>query len=145
MVYFNDIDSLYPLLLCLLMAFCATIYESIQVFAPETWQHFYFNPTLSPFKVPLVLSAFLMGIWLFIVVLLAVLDDLFRQLSPAAAVFYFILTTSIYVGYLFLTAFVWVFLKRLRISLLASRYRCGRCGQKLREKGVCPHCGAINE
>ena len=38
MVYFNDIDSLYPLLLCLLMAFCATIYESIQVFAPETWQ-----------------------------------------------------------------------------------------------------------
>ena len=159
MVYFNDIDSLYPLLLCLLMAFCATIYESIQVFAPETWQHFYFNPTLSPFKVPLVLSAFLMGIWLFIVVLLAVLDDLFRQLSPAAAVFYllglasccifcyffFILTTSIYVGYLFLAAFVWVFLKRLRISLLASRYRCGRCGQKLREKGVCPHCGAINE
>lgn len=159
MVYFNDIDSLYPLLLCLLMAFCATIYESIQVFAPETWQHFYFNPTLSPFKVPLVLSAFLMGIWLFIVVLLAVLDDLFRQLSPAAAVFYllglasccifcyffFILTTSIYVGYLFLTAFVWVFLKRLCISLLASRYRCGRCGQKLREKGVCPHCGAINE
>ena len=88
MVYFNDIDSLYPLLLCLLMAFCATIYESIQVFAPETWQHFYFNPTLSPFKVPLVLSAFLMGIWVFIVVLLAVLDDLFRQLSPAAAVFY---------------------------------------------------------
>ena len=38
-----------------------------------------------------------------------------------------------YVGYLFLTDFVWVFLKRLRISLLASRYRCGRCGQKLRE------------
>ena len=35
-----------------------------------------------------MLSAFLMGIWLFIVVLLAVLDDLFRQLSPAAAVFY---------------------------------------------------------
>ena len=159
MVYFNDIDSLYRLLLCLLMGFCGSIYVYIEVFAPETWQHFYFNPTLSPFKVPLVLSAFLMGIWLFIVVLLAVLDDLFRQLSPAAAVFYllglasccifcyffFILTTSIYVGYLFLVAFVWVFLKRLRISLLASRYRCGRCGQKLREKGVCPHCGAINE
>ena len=127
MVYFNDIDSLYPLLLCLLMAFCATIYESIQVFAPETWQHFYFNPTLSPFKVPFVLSAFLMGIWLFIVVLLAVLDDLFRQLSPAAAVFYllglasccifcyffFILTTQIYIGYLFIAVFVWVFLLSL--------------------------------
>ena len=159
MVYFNDIDSLYPLLLCLLMAFCATIYESIQVFAPETWRHFYFNPTLSPFKVPFVLSAFLLGIWLFIVVLLAVLDDLFRQLSPAAAVFYllglasccifcyffFILATSIYVGYLFLAAFVWVFLKRLRISLTASRYRCGRCGQTPFSFSFCPHCGAINE
>lgn len=34
MVYFNDIDSVYPLLLCLLMAFSATIYESIQVLYP---------------------------------------------------------------------------------------------------------------
>lgn len=56
MVYFNDIDSVYPLLLCLLMAFSATVYESMQVFVPETWEHFYFNPTLSPFKVPLFLS-----------------------------------------------------------------------------------------
>ena len=88
MVYFNDIDSVYPLLLCLLLAFSATAYESMQVFVPETWQHFYFNPTLSPFKVPFVLSVFLMSLWLFVIVLLAVLDDLFRQLSPEAAVFY---------------------------------------------------------
>ena len=88
MVYFNDIDSVYPLLLCLLLAFSATVYESMQVFVPETWQHFYFNPTLSPFKVPFVLSVFLMSLWLFVIVLLAVLDDLFRQLSPEAAVFY---------------------------------------------------------
>ena len=47
MVCFNDIDSVYPLLLCLLLAFSATVYESMQVFVPETWQHFYFNPTLS--------------------------------------------------------------------------------------------------
>jgi len=159
LVYFNDIDSVYPLLLCLLMAFSATIYESMQVFVPETWQHFYFNPTLSPFKVPFVLSVFLISIWLFIIVLLAVLDDLFRQLSPAVAVFYllglasccifcyffFILATHIYIGYPFLAAFVWVFLKKLRLSLAASRYRCGRCGQKIREKGICPHCGAMNE
>ena len=51
-------------------------------------EHFYFNPTLSPFKVPFILSVFLTGIWLFIIVTLAVLDDLFRQLTPAAAVFY---------------------------------------------------------
>lgn len=57
-VYFNDIDSVYPLLLCLLMAFSATVYETMQVFVPETWEHFYFNPTLSPFKVPFILSVF---------------------------------------------------------------------------------------
>lgn len=159
MVYFNDIDSVYPLLLCLLMAFSATIYETMQVFVPETWQHFYFNPTLSPFKVPFILSVFLVGLWMFVVVLLAVLDDLFRQLSAAAAVFYllglasccifcyffFILTTSVYVGYPFLALFLWAFIRKFRASLAASRYRCGRCGQKLRQKGVCPQCGARNE
>lgn len=159
LVCFNDIDSVYPLLLCLLMACSATIYESIQVFVPETWLHFYFNPTLSPFRVPFVLSLFLMSLWLFVVVLLAVLDELFRQLSPEAAVFYllglasccifcyffFILTVSIYVGYLFLAAFVCLFFKRLCMSLKAARYRCGRCGQVIREKGACPHCGAINQ
>ena len=159
MVYFNDIDSIFPLLLCLLMAFSATVYESMQVFVPDTWQHFYFNPTLSPFKVPFILSVFLMSIWLFIIVFLAVLDDLFRQLSPAAAIFYllglasccifcyffFILTTSIYVGYIFLAAFLWIFLKKMKTSLAASRYCCGQCGRKIRAKGVCPHCGAINE
>lgn len=150
MVYFNDIDSIYPLFLCLLMAFSATIYESMQVFVPDTWQHFYFNPTLSPFKVPLVLSVFLLSIWIFLIVFLAVLDDLFRQLAPAAAVFYllgltsccifcyffFILTTHIYIGYLFLFCFVWLFAKKLHKSN-GYKYQCGRCGGKLREKGVC--------
>ncbi|WP_288179908.1 hypothetical protein, partial [Bacteroides sp. CAG:633] len=159
LVYFDDIDSVYPLLLCLLMAFSATIYESMQVFVPATWEHFYYNPTLSPFKVPFVLSVFLTSIWLFLIVLLAVLDDLFRQLSPAAAVcyllglasccifcyFFFILTTHIYVGYLFLAVFVWIFVRRLRLSLHADRYRCGNCGGKMMHKGVCPHCGAVNE
>ena len=159
LVYFDDIDSVYTLLLCLLMAFSATIYESMQVFVPATWEHFYYNPTLSPFKVPFVLSVFLISIWLFLIVLLAVLDDLFRQLSPAAAVcyllglasccifcyFFFILTTHIYVGYLFLTVFVWIFVRRLRLSLRADRYRCGNCGGKMMHKGICPHCGAVNE
>lgn len=158
MVYFNDIDSAYPLLLCLLMAFSATLYETMQVFYPETWQHFYFNPTLSPFKVPFILSVFLWSIWLFFIVFLAVLDDLFRQLTPAAAVFYllgltsccifcyffFIFTTHIYIGYLFLICFVWLFLKKLHKGS-GYKYRCGYCGEKLRDKGICPQCGAINE
>ena len=158
MVYFNDIDSVYPLFLCLLMAFSATIYESMQVFVPETWEHFYFNPTLSPFKVPFILSVFLLSIWLFLIVALAVLDDLFRQLTPAAAIFYllglmsccifcyffFILMTHIYIGYLFLAFFMLVFAKKVHRNI-GYKYRCGRCGEKLKQKGVCPHCGAINE
>lgn len=158
MVYFNDIDSVYPLFLCLLMAFSATIYETMQVFVPETWEHFYFNPTLSPFKVPFILSVFLIGLWLFMIVALAVLDDLFRQLTPAAAIFYllglmsccifcyffFILTVPLYIGYVFLACFVWVFVKKVRRNS-GYKYCCGQCGQKLREKGACPHCGAINE
>lgn len=159
LVYFNDIDSVYPLLLCLLMAFSATLYESMQVFAPDTWKHFYFNPTLSPFRVPPILSLFLISLWLFLVVLLAVLDDLFRLLSPSAALFYllgltsgcifcyffFIVSTHFYVGYPFLGLFTWIFVRRLRASLAASRYCCGRCGRKIRTKGICPHCGAMNE
>ena len=157
-VYYNDIDSVYPLFLCLLMAFSATVYETMQVFVPDTWEHFYFNPTLSPFKVRFILSVFLLSFWVFIVVTLAVLDDLFRQLTPAAAVFYllglmsccifcyffFILTTHIYIGYLFLACFIWLFVKKVRRNS-GYKYRCGNCGQKLREKGVCPHCGAIIE
>lgn len=158
MVYFNDIDSIYPLFLCLLMAGSATVYETMQVFVPDTWEHFYFNPTLSPFKVPFILSLFLTGLWLFMVVALAVLDDLFRQLTPAAAIFYllglmsccifcyffFILTIPIYIGYVFLGCFIWVFVKKVRWNS-RYKYRCGECGQKLREKGICPHCGVINE
>ena len=158
LVYFNDIASVYPLFLCLLMAFSATIYESIQVFVPGTWEHFYYNPTLSPFKVPFILSIFLLSIWLFLIVALAVLDDLFRQLTPAAAIFYllglmsccifcyffFILMTHIYIGYFFLALFVWVFAKKVHRNI-GYKYRCGHCGEKIKEKGVCPHCGAINE
>lgn len=157
-VYFNDIDSIYPLFLCLLMAFSATLYESMQMFVPDTWEHFYFNPTLSPFKVPFILSIFLLSLWLFLIVSLAVLDDLFRQLNPAAAIFYllglmsccifcyffFILMAHIYVGYLFLLLFIWLFAKKLRHNVL-YKYRCGYCGERLRDKGICPHCGAINE
>lgn len=157
-VYFNDIDSVYPLFLCLLMAFSATVYETMQVFVPDTWEHFYFNPTLSPFKVPFILSIFLLSIWLFLVVVLAVLDDLFRQLTPAAALtyllglmsccifcyFFFILTTHFYIGYIFLGLFMSIFAKKVRRNV-RYKYRCGHCGQRLKEKGVCPHCGAINE
>ncbi len=159
LVFFQDIDSLYPIFLCLLMAFAATLYESMQKFAPDTWQHFYFNPTLSPFHVPGILSIFLVAIWLFIIISVAVLDDIFRQLRLSSAIFYllgllascvfcyffFILATSIYVGYFFLLLLLFIFIKRALSGNHVYHYRCGKCGQKMKEKGVCPRCGAINE
>lgn len=158
MVYFNDIDSIYPFLLCLLMAISATLYESMQLFVPETWQQYFFNPTLSPFKVPFILSAFLISIWLIILVLLASLDDAFSLLpSPADAFFYvlgllsvcifcyffFILTTRFYIGYICLTGMIFLFVRKVR-GLSLYRYNCGNCGGKLQSKGACPHCGAMN-
>ncbi len=153
------VDGVYPLLLCLLMAFCATLYETMQVFVPETWEHYYYNPTLSPWHVPLVLSLFLSGFWLFVVVLVATVDVMFRRLPFVQALygllelatacifcyFFFMLTTYIYIGYLFLLA-LFVFFVRCAYRLLhAPCYRCGSCGEILAQKGVCPYCGARNE
>ena len=157
LVYFNDIESFYPLMLCLLVATSAMLYESMQVFAPEMWEHFYCNPTLSPLRVPFVLALFLISIWLFGILMLVVLDELFKQLSTAVAVvyllgllsccifcyFFFILTTHIYIGYLFWLFFVMVFVQRIRRGK-RYRYRCGQCGTKLRETGKCKRCGAMN-
>jgi hypothetical protein len=158
MVYFNDIDSLYPLLLCLLIAICSVLYESVQLFAPQIWQEYFFNPTLSPFETSGILSAFLVSLWLVILVMLAAFDDIFSQLpSPSGAFFYilgllsacifcyffFILTTRYYIGYLFLGITVVLFIQKAW-KMNIYRYCCGSCRGKLKTKGTCPHCGAVN-
>lgn len=158
LIYFNDIGSTYPLFLCLLMAFSATLYESIRHFYPETWEHFYYNPTLSPFEVPFALSVLLVCFWLFWVVLIAALSEAFRLLNADAAFVYilglasalvlcyliFIYGTRFYIGYVFLAGFIFLFLRRTYQLMKSTHYRCGKCGHPLREKGRCPHCGAIN-
>ena len=158
LIYFNDIGSTYPLFLCLLMAFSATLYESIRHFYPETWEHFYYNPTLSPLEVPFVLSVLLICFWLFLVALIAALTEAFRLPNADAAIFYilglasalvlcyliFIYGTRYYVGYAFLAGFIFLFLRRTYQLMKSTTYRRGKCGHPLREKGRCPHCGAIN-
>lgn len=159
LVYFNDIDSLYPLFLCLLVSATATLYESMQLFTPDTWEMFYYNPTLSPLKVPFIISLFLVGFWMILIVLIAAVSETFKLLYPSAAVFYllglgascvfcyffFIYTTRIYVGYLFLAFLLAAFIYRAVQRLHTPDYVCGKCGQKLSSKGICPHCGALNE
>jgi hypothetical protein len=158
LVHFNDIASFYPTLLCLLVAAAATIYSSIQLFDPEKWRHFYFHPTLNPYAVPFSLALFLVTVWAILIVTIAVLDEVRRQLPLGDALLYllglgatcavvyvvFSIFTLYYIGYLLLLAYI-VFSLWSYFRLPRPRYQCGRCGAPLYHKGTCPHCGAQNE
>lgn len=157
-VHFNDIDSFYPTLLALLVAASATFYATIQLFAPDAWREFYFHPSLNPFSEPPLLSIFLLSVWSMLIVALAALDDVARQLRTSDAILYmgglaavcafnyiiFSISTLYYVGYLLLIAYAIFALRRFSRHSY-SHYACGNCGAELRKKGRCPHCGAINE
>lgn len=157
LVWFNDIDSVFPLLLCFLMAFSATLYASMQTFVPETWEHYYYNPSLNPLRLPFIVGLFVASVWAIVVVSLAVLGEVFRRVSLSTAVFYlmglmavcilcylfFTLTVPFYAGYVFLLLFFLLLVRKV-VRNFGFKYRCGNCGAKLRELGACPHCGAIN-
>jgi hypothetical protein len=157
-VHFNDIESFYPTLLCLIVAWAATVYASIQMFDAHIWQHFYFHPTLNPFSVPLPLCIFLISVWSMLIVGLAAIDDVRHQLPGVDGVLYigglaavcavdyivFSVTTLYYVGYVLLVVYFYYAL-RVYFRHHGARYVCGKCGAKMRHKGVCPHCGALNE
>ncbi len=157
-VHFNDIDSFYPTLLAILVASAATFYASIQLFAPETWRHFYFHPTLNPFSVPTILSIFLVSVWAMLIVALAVVDDVRKQMPLGEAVLYlcglagvcaidyivFSITTLYYIGYILWAAYIFFALQRYWFHA-RCRYVCGNCGAQLHRKGRCPYCGMWND
>lgn len=157
MVHFNDIDSAYPTLLCIDVAVMAVVYASVQHFVPQTWQEFYFHPTLNPFAVPPVLSLLLIAFWGFVLLAFAAVDDVAHKLEFAEAVPYLLslagtvlvvylvlaATTIIYIGYALLVAYIVFALAMLKRARM-YKYVCGRCGHKLRHKGTCPYCGARN-
>ena len=157
LVHFNDIASIYPTLLCLSLCFSASIYASIQTHVPETWVQYYFHPTLNPFGLPLILGAFVCSIWLMVILLIAVLDEVRRSLTGTEALLYlsslmavlmleylvFSLSAVVYVGYLFLAVYaVWSI--RRYWKLYRPRAVCGACGCKIHESGRCPKCGREN-
>ena len=121
MVFFNDIQSFYPKMLCLLVATSAVLYSSILLFAHDSWLHFYYNPTLNPFVLPLHLAAFLLFVWGVIIFCIATIEDVFKILCPNEAFFYllglfgacflfyllFRVLTFYYVGYLLYSFFVY--------------------------------------
>lgn len=157
-LFYNDIESWYPMFLCLLMACAAVLYGSIQLYVPDTWQEYYFHPTLNPFSVPFILSAFLTILWLILIVAIATVDEVFRQENFMTAVTYlsglgvicilcylfFTLSTLRYVGYPCFILFLFFSIYRLK-KVRRSYYVCGNCGKRIDGKGECPYCGAINE
>ena len=157
-VHFHDIDSSYPTLLCILIAFSATLYASIQMFGAESWRHFYYHPSLNPFALPWHLGIFIASVWAMIIVSIAAFDEAVRRLPTADALLYLIglvavcavnyvvfsITTLYYIGYLLLVAYIY-FALHVYFHVTHFPYHCGHCGTPLRHKGECPHCGAVNE
>ena len=156
-VHFHDISSVLPTMLAVLVATSATVYATIQNFAPENWRHFYFHPTLNPFAVTPVIGLFVSLVWALIITGIAVVEDVMRRLPFGSAVLYllglaaicavdyvvFSIFTLYYIGYVLLIAYIWFAVSRLRLVL--ARYVCGNCGKRIPGLGKCPHCGAVNE
>lgn len=156
-VHFNDIDSPYPTALCILIAVSATFYGTIQHFVPDTWIHFYYNPSLNPFTLPFGLGCFVTCVWGILILIIAVVDEVFKKLTVVDALTYlvglaaicvvcyifFTFTTSYYIGYLFLVVYIGFALSHCKGF---GGYECGICGHKLPSKhSRCPNCGALNE
>ena len=126
-VHFNDIPSFYPTLLCLLIASAAVLYSSIQIFAPETWRHFYYHPSLNPWALPWHLGLFVSSVWAIVIVAIATIDDVRHYLPLGDAVLYlgglaavcavdyviFSVTTLYYIGYPLLIGYFVFALHRL--------------------------------
>ncbi len=158
MVHFNDIHSFYPTLLCLTMSGSAALYGSVQHYWPGVWEEFYYHPTLNPFGQPTVIMIFLFSVWLMLIILIAVAEDLRRQPKGVNGISYMIslggvcmilylffsLTVQYYIGYICL-ALYWCFALYRHWTNNSAHYRCGNCGSALHELGRCPRCGAINE
>ena len=157
-VHFNDIATFYPTLLAVVVSVSATLYSSIQLFAPDAWQEFYFHPSLNPFSQRGLLQLFLVSVWTMLIVAIATVDDVFRHLPFGDAVLYmlglagvcavcyvvFTISTMYYIGYLLLLAYAGFAFWRY-FTVTKSDFLCGNCGKQIRKKGRCPHCGAINE
>ena len=150
-------DNIYPILLIWLMTSAATVYNSIQHFVPETWERYYYAPTLNPFDVPFILSLFLVSVILILIICAALIDDISHQKQLDSCLFYlfglasccifiyiFFTCVLIYIAYVFYAAFTALSVISI-VKSHAYRYACGACGCKMKSKGVCPHCGALNE
>ena len=156
--FLRDILSPYPTFLLITLAASALLYAGIQHYVPETWVLYYYHPTLNPFGLPLILSLFLCSVWLLLVLAIATIDEVLRQISTGEGFMYllsllgccilcYLLFTlaalSPGASYILYALFVLILILRyFRHS--RARYICGSCGKRMQSLGKCPHCGAEN-
>lgn len=156
--FLRDILSPYPTFLLITLAASALLYAGIQHYVPETWVLYYYHPTLNPFGLPLILSLFLCSVWLLLVLAIATIDEVLRQIPTGEGFMYllsllgccilcYLLFTlaalSPGASYILYALFVLILLLRyFRHS--RARYICGSCGKRMQSLGKCPHCGAEN-
>lgn len=157
LVHLRDIPSFYPTLLCLIVASSATFYASLQMFAPETWRHFYYHPSLNPLQMPFILSIFISSVWAMLIVGIAVIDDTRHHLNISDNILYlsgllgvcalnyiiFSVSTLYYIGYPLLVLYYWYAI-RTYFGNTRNHFICGNCGKHIPSKGRCPYCGSIN-
>lgn len=154
---FDEMDSFYPTLFLILVALVACLYGSIQQYAPEFWQEYYFHPTLNPLILPPVMAILLTLVWAVIIIFIAMLVDVYHhfyffpgmmyvlEMLGSAMISYLVIswTTYIFLGYFLLVAYI-VVLMLVYIKYIRCKYVCGSCGHRIRQKGLCPHCGKRN-
>lgn len=157
--FLRDILSPYPTFLLITLAASALLYAGIQHYVPETWLLYYYHPTLNPFGLPLILSLFLCSVWILLVLTIATIDEVLRQLPAGEAVLYLLsllgccIITYLFftfaalspgVSYILFALFVLVLVLRY-VRNSRPRYLCGSCGRRLKQLGKCPYCGTENK
>ena len=158
-VHFNDIDSLYPTLFCIAISGEAVLYQSIQVFVPDTWTEYYFHPTINPLnqELPLIMSFLISSVWFTILVGIATIEEVRKNIEWPYFFSYvvglvtlsltlymvFAVIFPIWLSYPMLIAY-WIFAIIRYKQSGEKMYICGNCGRPIEHSGICPYCGANN-
>ena len=120
-LHFKDIYSIYPTAFMACVATSASVYALIQMYAPDLWVEYYFNPSLNPVGKPFIIALFLCLVWLCILLLITVIFELYEKVSFEDAASYFVslvawagavyivltFTIPIYVGFLFYIIYIY--------------------------------------
>ena len=115
-----DTKSYYAYMFHFCVATMAMFYATMQLFAPDVWQEYYFNPFLNPVGEHALLFLFLSSAWLTLLAVISALFDLIEKFTFATTLtrvvqmtlwggmvyVLILLTVPCYVGYLLYVAYL---------------------------------------